>query len=336
MTLCVILIHLGSGRHFLYIRYVLDNATINKTEVLDFAAHIIYTTALVICRLSGLAFYARLVDKHEALTWAVRGAAVFIIAAYLPQLFLIIFHCIPVTGLWPYSFQAEVGNFTCLQWGTVYVTNSAISLICDFILFTIPAAIIYKLRQSASKKVKLSFILMPGLLVIAISCVRMYLVIVGQWEADESWSYDPLLAIEVSEIGSTIIALSVPALKPLFGNAFASLDRTYFSKHTAQGEHKSGDDYGSGRKGSHVVELDQVHRRGRGGLISGLSGLGAEKEAGSPHKDDIDRDKTGRSSYTPESLRPDYRNPSIQSDISRQPMIDSPTPHDVSAIGTVK
>ena len=31
-----------------------------------------------------------------------------------------------------------------------------------------------------------------------------------------SWSYNPMLAIEVSEIGATLIALSVPGIKPLF------------------------------------------------------------------------------------------------------------------------
>jgi hypothetical protein len=69
----------------------------------------------------------------------------------------------------------------------------------------------------------LSSILMPGLLVIGISCTRMYLVVVGQWDADQSWSYDPLLAIEVSEIGTTLIALSIPALKPLFLSMTGSL-----------------------------------------------------------------------------------------------------------------
>lgn len=31
-----------------------------------------------------------------------------------------------------------------------------------------------------------------------------------------SWAYNPMLAIEVSEIGATLTALSVPGIKPLF------------------------------------------------------------------------------------------------------------------------
>lgn len=103
-------------------------------------------------------------------------------ALWLPQMALIIFHCSPVTALWPYAFEANAERFNCLQWGIVYVTNSAISLLCDLALFAIPAVIIKELKIDTRDKLKLASIMMPGLLVIALSSARMYLVIVGQWE----------------------------------------------------------------------------------------------------------------------------------------------------------
>jgi hypothetical protein len=246
----VILINLGSGRHFAYIQYVLDNAIVSRTEVLDFWAHLVYTTSLLVCRLSGVAFFARIADRQRKLTWAIRIITGLMIALWLPQMALIIFHCLPVTAFWPYAFEVNAEKYECLQWGIVYVTNSAVSLLCDLALFTIPAIIIKELRVSKQDKLKLACIMMPGLLVIAISCARMYLVIVGQWQvclvyhfigadmtnviclyvqADQSWSYNSLLTIEVAEIGSTLVALSVPALKPFFGKLFAFLDSTFVS-----------------------------------------------------------------------------------------------------------
>lgn len=59
--------------------------------------------------------------------------------------------------------------------------------------------------------------------VLAISSVRIYFVVVGQWSSDGSWAYNPMLAIETSEIGGTLIALSIPALKPLFGSWFSHI-----------------------------------------------------------------------------------------------------------------
>jgi len=227
--LAVILIHLGSGRHFAYIQYVLDDAIVRRTEVLDFWAHLVYTTSLLICRLSGLAFFARIADRQRKLTWAIRITAATMTALWLPQMALIIFHCSPVTALWPYAFEVNAEKFKCLQWGIVYVTNSAISLLCDLALITIPAVIIKELKIDKRDKMKLASIMMPGLLVIGLSTARMYLVIVGQWEPDQSWSYNGLLTIEVAEIGSTLVALSVPALKPFFGKFFTFLDTTWIT-----------------------------------------------------------------------------------------------------------
>lgn len=164
----------------------------SKTEVLDFWAHLIYTTCLLVGRLSGLAFYARIADRHRKLTWAIRITAITMIALYIPQMALIIFHCIPVTAYWPYTFEANYADYTCIQWGLVYVTNSVISLLCDLALFTIPAFIIKKLKVATTDKIKLAGIMMPGLIVIAISSARMYLVIVGQWNVSLSSRPQPL------------------------------------------------------------------------------------------------------------------------------------------------
>jgi hypothetical protein len=63
--------------------------------------------------------------------------------------------------------------------------------------------------------------------VIVISTIRLYLVVQGQWLADGSWFYDPMLAIENAEIGGTLITLSMPGLKPLLGTCFTRIDRSF-------------------------------------------------------------------------------------------------------------
>lgn len=57
----------------------------------------------------------------------------------------------------------------------------------------------------------------------------------GQWVTDGSWYYDPMLAIETSEIGGTLIALSVPGLKPLFGSWFAHINGDEYNPQTRSG-----------------------------------------------------------------------------------------------------
>lgn len=112
--LSIILVNLGSGRHMESIQYVLSLPTIRETEVLDFVAHILYTTALFLYRLSGLIFYFRISARSSKLRTGIIVVCGFITAAYLPQIFLLIFHCKPVTGFWPYEWQVEPINY-CLS-----------------------------------------------------------------------------------------------------------------------------------------------------------------------------------------------------------------------------
>ncbi|PHH82180.1 hypothetical protein CDD82_6738 [Ophiocordyceps australis] len=161
--LCIELIRLGSGRHFDYIQYVLDVPTVQTTQVLDFAAHIVYSTALLLCRVSGLAFYYRVCGMHHGFHVAIRAVFVILVAAYLPQILLVIFHCRPVTGLWPYGWEPGTEQYVCLQWGLVYVVISTISLFCDLLLFGIPVAMLKILEMPRRRKIQLGCILLPGI-----------------------------------------------------------------------------------------------------------------------------------------------------------------------------
>lgn len=88
----------------------------------------------------------------------------FLVAGYIPQICLIVFHCKPVTALWPNYFQPNVNDYVCLPWVILYATNSSISILSDLILFIIPIIIIFKLKATTTKKLALSAILLPGVL----------------------------------------------------------------------------------------------------------------------------------------------------------------------------
>ena len=164
MVLGIKLINIGSGRHYDYIVYTLTPEEVNLSEIWDFVAHIVYTVALVICRLSGLAFYHRMCSIHRGFRLAIRILMGVLVAGFLPQLFLLIFHCLPVTGLWPYDWQEGAEKYKCLQWGVVYSVNSAVSLFCDILLFGIPLAMIWILDLPRKRRLQLACILLPGIL----------------------------------------------------------------------------------------------------------------------------------------------------------------------------
>ncbi|KAK5996539.1 hypothetical protein PT974_01874 [Cladobotryum mycophilum] len=228
--LSIEIIRLGSGRHFPFIRWVLTVPTVLKTQVLDFIAHLLYTTALLLCRMSGLALYHRICGTHDKFRLAIKFVFGILIAGYLPQMLVLIFHCKPVTMYWPYGWEPLADKYKCLEWSVVYSVNSSVSLVCDFLLFGIPIAMLKMLEMPRKRKVQLACILLPGIVVVAISLTRLVFVIPSGWQLpDESWWYNPMLGVEVSEIGATLIALSVPGVKPL-------VDALVFGKHESQAE----------------------------------------------------------------------------------------------------
>lgn len=162
--LCIELIQLGSGRHFVFIEYILLEPTIDRTQVLDFAAHIIYTTALLLCCLSALGLYRRMCTLQSTLLISIKTIVALLIVGYVPQLLLLVFHCQPVTGLWPYDFQPGYKKYTCIAWGVVYVTNSSISVFCDLLLFGFAVAILRMLAMPLRRKIRLGYFLLPGIM----------------------------------------------------------------------------------------------------------------------------------------------------------------------------
>ncbi|KAM4064137.1 protein related to integral membrane protein pth11 [Hirsutella rhossiliensis] len=119
-ALCIELINLGTGRSIAFVRFAIDDATWVRQQIFDSIAHLVYATALVLCRISGLAFYYRICALHKGFLVAIRIIFAVLVIGYLAQMCLIIFHCKPVNMLWaPTSFEDET-KFECLEWDEIY------------------------------------------------------------------------------------------------------------------------------------------------------------------------------------------------------------------------
>ena len=166
LGMAIATLDLGEGRHILWIvlQGMIDQSVVSKQEIMDFALHLIYNTALYCCRLSALAFFQRLSGGQTGVRRLVYVGYGIITAMYLPQMFMLIFHCKPVTALWLYDFQVESSNYTCLSWGMVYLVNGVLSLASDLMLFATPARLISAIDTDKATKAKLALILYPGVL----------------------------------------------------------------------------------------------------------------------------------------------------------------------------
>lgn len=157
---------LGEGRHidWIVLQGMIDQDVVTRQETMDFAVHLVYNTALYCCRLSALAFFERLSGAQHSMRWLIVGGYIVITAFYLPQMFTLIFHCNPVTAIWPYDFQVESSRYACMSWGLVYLINGCLSVASDLVLLVIPARLIAVYKAPAAVKLRLALILLPGVL----------------------------------------------------------------------------------------------------------------------------------------------------------------------------
>ncbi|KAF7554956.1 hypothetical protein G7046_g6678 [Stylonectria norvegica] len=104
--LACFLINTGNGRHFEYVYYIMPPAVLVQAKTYDYIRHTFYTAALLVCRLSGLAFYQRICARHDYFSRWIRIVGVMLIVCYIVQECLILFHCIPITSAFPYTVVA--------------------------------------------------------------------------------------------------------------------------------------------------------------------------------------------------------------------------------------
>ncbi|EQL01823.1 protein related to integral membrane protein pth11 [Ophiocordyceps sinensis CO18] len=215
-ALCIVLVHSGGARHYAYYLFVLDDTHYVRFQIFDTVVQLGYLTALALCRLSGLAFYYRICSLHMEFLIAIGIIFGLITAGYIAQMGLIIFHCIPVSLIW--NPITPDSGLQCLFWVEVFTSNSIISLICDCLLFGIPAVMLWVLKMPQKQKVQLASILLPGSGVVVISVFRLLAVQKNarQDEFSTDFAFSTRMSLEVAEVTATIVALSLPGVKPLF------------------------------------------------------------------------------------------------------------------------
>ncbi|KAF4582148.1 Drug resistance protein [Ophiocordyceps camponoti-floridani] len=185
---CTQMILYGSGRPFIFRKLILPDEQFDVTQSLDTISQLLYATAMILGRASGLAFYHRICALYNEFLIIIKFILCIIFLGYLAQMSLIILHCLPLTTLWEPSPREK---YKCMQWIDVQGVNSAVSLLSDLLVFGVPLAMLRVLKSMDRKrKVQLSCIFFPGLVVVFISIARIALAII--WNCKSSFPYPPI------------------------------------------------------------------------------------------------------------------------------------------------
>ena len=153
MALSFQVLKYGAGRHI----YVLKTAGMVQLYKWLVAAQLVYMLALYVCRISGLAFYARLnpLPRYRLYLWISFG---FVTAVYITQTLIIALQCIPLEALW----GAAEGK--CMGSKAVFISTAVMTIVCDSLVLVLPLNIVFTVKASLTRKISLAVVLCFGVL----------------------------------------------------------------------------------------------------------------------------------------------------------------------------
>lgn len=146
----------GAGQHLLAL--VTDPAKMVRMYKWLVAAQLVYFLTLWVCRVSGLAFYARL-NPLPRFRFYINCSIAFVTAVWVAQTLVIGLQCIPLQALWDQTVHGK-----CLTTTTVFLSTSILTIICDSLMLLLPLSIVHKLQASIARKITLLIVFCFGIL----------------------------------------------------------------------------------------------------------------------------------------------------------------------------
>ncbi|KAI9799384.1 MAG: hypothetical protein M1833_004084 [Piccolia ochrophora] len=118
--------------------------------------NVIFSFAPISIKISILLLYRR-IFIYRTFRWVVWGLVVFFVAAFLINLFLSIFQCVPVQKAWKPELPGH-----CLGFYEAWYAGSALLLATDVMLLIVPIPVVWQLQMDAKQKLGLIAVFLLG------------------------------------------------------------------------------------------------------------------------------------------------------------------------------
>lgn len=175
-----------------------------------FAFQLLYEPAIILVKLSIIATQYRMfriIHYRRILI----GCTVFVVCLFISQFLAVLFSCIPVSNYW----ETFTLGPRCIDVVGAIRINGGINAATDFILLAMPIPILWKLRTGTQQKWILTFIFTTGLVVCAVSIVRLCQLEKFN-QADITWSFVRPALWTAAEPSIGVVSACLPSLRPLF------------------------------------------------------------------------------------------------------------------------
>ncbi|KAL4770456.1 hypothetical protein BDW60DRAFT_224023 [Aspergillus nidulans var. acristatus] len=172
-------------------------------------ATIFYAWAVILSKLSILAFYLRLSPQlwFRALTFMLMGTCTCYVLIYT---FLFTFRCNPIAKNW----DITITTGSCINTRTIMTVLSIANIAMDIITLILPIPVIMRLNMRLAQRVSVVLIFSSGVFVCAIAIQRTVQMLSALESKDYTWDITEQFYWSYIEVNAGILCASVPALKP--------------------------------------------------------------------------------------------------------------------------
>ncbi|KAH0430687.1 hypothetical protein CcaCcLH18_07602 [Colletotrichum camelliae] len=206
MAMCIqtlVSAHGGFGRH----HQDMDPVNYEQFLKLAISTSSTYSYGLALAKMSFAVLYIRMLPERRLII-VNKAIVVFLCCQAVEESMIPIFQCRPIAKAWVPSM---VG--TCLDLPVLWWTGFAFNLCTDLILFIQPIPFLWRLQLPIIKRLGLIAMLSLGLMVCAISVIRMHSV--TEMGLDDTHDLAVPIIWSEAEVSTLIVCSCVPFLRKL-------------------------------------------------------------------------------------------------------------------------
>ncbi|KAK8052854.1 hypothetical protein PG996_012155 [Apiospora saccharicola] len=179
-----------------------------------YASSIVWIPAAFFTKASLLLMTARLFSIYRHTARYIRFYVWFLLIAYTPVQFIKIFICWPIARYWDSGIPGH-----CLDQPKVFLADTALAVVTDFIILVIPIPLTWKLNMPLRKKMKVAAMLGAGGFAVGIACFREYRIYIFQWSTDVTRDFVVMNLCGTIEITIGMVCVCLPSINLLFERA---------------------------------------------------------------------------------------------------------------------
>ncbi|EFQ32649.1 uncharacterized protein GLRG_07663 [Colletotrichum graminicola M1.001] len=175
-----------------------------------FIVGVIYSPILALTKQSILVFLLRLSGIRNIVRNVVWFTAIFNISLTIATFLAIIFQCTPVEAFWNTSVPGQ-----CIDKFALAITSGTLTVLTDIVIIGLPFYIFLGLKMGKKKKSWLMGVFALGIIVTAVSIVRLYFVALSFVNVTPDKNFSLGFCVSQIECCLAITTASAPALWPL-------------------------------------------------------------------------------------------------------------------------